>query len=296
VGREDIGVPRGDDLLILCRSYGFPDVAVDQLVANRDTWDEPRIRRLGAHVQWMNAHRYSPMDYHRLGWAPVFSRCPLFYAYAALGLAQRVALQQAARGIGTETTCATLWDIGQQVFLHHRIYRAVGMDTGWWLSHHLSHHLFRLGRLQFQRGRSPRPLGPIPSDEPFLDVHIPENGVLDPAACDASFEQATSFFAEHFRIEQPRFHACTSWLLDPVLATLLPGASNIRHFQRRFDLHEVRDGPSSVFKFVFDRPDLDRMRTPDVSLLPCDTYLRRAIVDHYARGGVIRMGVGTVGV
>jgi hypothetical protein len=70
------------------------------------------------------------MDYHRLGWAPVFSRCPLFYAYAALGLAQRVALQQAARGIGTETTCATLWDIGQQVFLHHRIYRAVGMDTG----------------------------------------------------------------------------------------------------------------------------------------------------------------------
>jgi hypothetical protein len=163
VGRQDVRVPRGDDLLILCRSYGFPDVAVDHLVANRDTWDEPRIRRLGAHVQWMNAHRYSPMDYHRLGWAPVFSRCPLFYAYAALGLAQRVALQQAARGIGTETTCATLWDIGQQVFLHHRIYRAVGMDTGWWLSHHLSHHLFRLGRLQFQRGRSPRPLGPVPN-------------------------------------------------------------------------------------------------------------------------------------
>ncbi len=294
VARADVRVPQGEPLVRLCETYGFPAVAVRHLAAHRDRWDEPRIRRLGAHVQWMVANRYSPVDYHRLGWPSIFSRCPLFYAYAALGLAQRVASQQAARGIGAQTTRRTLWDIGQQVYLHHRVHGAVGMNKGWWLSHHTSHHLFRLGRLQFQRGRARRALGPIPPGEPFLDVHIPEDGVLDAAGCDASLEQAGRFFADHFPDEHPRHYACTSWLLDPALTTLLPAQSNILHFQRRFELHDLRDGPSSVFEFVFDRPDLDPSDRPDLSSLPRDTRLRRAIVDHYARGATIRMGVGTI--
>lgn len=294
VRRDDVRVPRGQALAQLCEAFGFPGLAVEQLVTMRDTWDEPRIRRLGAHVQWLITSRYTPEGYWRLGWPAVFSRAPLFYAYAALGLARRVAAEQAARGIDRRVTASTLWDIGQQVFLHHRVHGAAGMNKGWWLSHHLSHHLFRLGRLQFQRARAPRGLEPIGPDEPFLDVHIPEDGALDPAACDAAFAEAPPFFARHFPQEQPRFHACTSWLLDPVLVELLPAGSNIVRFQQRFTLHELREGPSSVFEFVFDRPDLDRAARPALAGLPRDTHLRAAILDHYARGGAIRMGVGTI--
>lgn len=294
VGREDVRVPRGDALLRLCDSYGFPPVATHHLVQHRSEWDDPRVRRLGAHVQWMTHARYTPTDYLRLGWPPVFSRCPLFYAYAALGLSRRVAAEQARRGIEGDVTRTTLRDIGQQIFLHQRVHHQVGMNKGWWLCHHLSHHLFRLGRLQFQRAQGQRALGPLAAGEPFLDVHIPEGGPLDPESCDASFETAARFFGRHFPRERPTFRACTSWLLDPVLEQLLPAGSNILRFQRRFDLHEVRRGPSSVFEFVFNRPDLDLTDEPDLLELPCNTRLRTAIVDHYARGGVIRMGVGTV--
>ncbi len=294
VQRRDVRLPHDEALAGLCRTYGFPAVATRHLVDNRVSWEEPRIHRLGAHVQWMIASRYTPTGYHRLGWPPAFPPCPLFYAYAALGLAQQVALQQAARGVAAGTTYATLWDIGQQVFLHHRVHRAVGMNKGWWLCHHLSHHLFRLGRLQFQRGRVQRALGPVLPDEPFLDVHIPEDGVLDPVRCDDSLARAPAFFATHFPNEKPRFYACTSWLLDPVLVKLLPAGSNILHFQRRFVLHELREGPSGVFEFVFDRPDLDRAHWPDVSALPRDSRLRSTIVDHYLGGGVVRKGVGTI--
>jgi hypothetical protein len=293
VRREDVRVPGGKSLVRLCEAHGFPEIAVDLLVKHRDTWDDPRVRRLGAHVQWMTTARYTPADYYRLGWPPAFSPAPLFYAYAALGLAQRVAAEQARWGIDAEVTRATLRDIGQQVLLHYRMHGEVGMNKGWWLCHHLSHHLFRLGRLQFQRARTRRGFGPVAAGESYLDVHIPEDGPLDPALCDAAFDHAGRFFANHFSKEMPRFHACTSWLLDPVLKVLLPAGSNILRFQDRFDLHGLRDGPSSVFEFVFDRPDLDRTAAPSLSGLPRDTRLRTAILDHYTRGGVIRMAMGT---
>lgn len=294
VSHAGVRLPRNEALLELCAALDFPEVAVHDLMANRHTWDDARIRRLGAHVQWMIAKRYSAAGYQHLGWPRVFSRWPLFYAYAALGLARQVAEEQAARGIDPETTQATLRDIGQQVFLHRRIYREVGMNKGWWLSHHLSHHLHRLGRLQFQRSRAPVRLGPVAADEALLDVHIPEGSPLDPTGCDVSFERARRFFARHFPDETPRLFACTSWLLDPVLAEFLPVGSNIVRFQRRFEIQALRPAPSSVFEFLFDRPDLDRTERPDLSTLPCDTRLRAAIVEHYASGGVIRMGVGTL--
>lgn len=294
VHRDEVQLPRGSALRALCRGYGFPDVAVGQLVSERSTWDEPPIRRLGAHVQWLIANRYTPAGYHGLGWPAVFSRCPLFYAYAALGLARQVAAVQAHRGIDPSVTRATLWDIGQQVYLHHRVHGAVGMNKGWWLSHHLSHHLFRLGRLQFGRVRLPRAYGPVAAGEPFLDVHIPEDGALDPAACDSAFEEARAFFPRHFSDEHPRHFVCTSWLLDPALGGFLAATANIVRFQQRFELHKLREGPSSVFEFLFDRPDLDRAAEPDLSTLPRDSRLREAVIDHYAAGGVIRMGVGSI--
>lgn len=294
VGREDIAPPRSEALESSCEAYGFPATASPLLCAHRDDWDEPRIRRLGAHVQWMHAKRYTPTGTLRLGWPPGFSKAPLFYALAALGLARQVARRQAARGIDVEITHATLRDIGQQIHLHQRIHGVAGMNKGWWLSHHLSDHLFRLGRLQYQRARAAKGLGSIGPDEPFLDVHIPEDGPLEPSACDAAFERSRAFFAQHFPEECPRYYACRSWLLDPALEGLLGRTSNIVRFQRRFDLDRVMDGPSNVFEFVFDRPDLDGAARPDPSRLPRDTRLRAALLDYYAAGGRIRLGIGTM--
>ena len=76
----------------------------------------------------MNATCYTSADYLRLRWPAVFSCSPLFYAYAAHALSRRVAAEQTAWGIADEVTCATMRDIGQQVFLRHRVHGEVGMN------------------------------------------------------------------------------------------------------------------------------------------------------------------------
>jgi hypothetical protein len=313
--RAELFVPVGEALVERCRRYRFPPAAIDTLVTHRAEWDDERIRRLGAHIQWMSWERYAPRTYLQLGWPPPPSECKLLYAYAALGLAPRTEAAHAELGVSPDVTSATLWDVGQQVALHERIHGEFGMAKGWWIVHHLTLHLFRLGRLQFQRAVGRPGLGPIAEGEVFLDVHIPEDGPLTEAACDESFAAARDFFARRSYAElrpeerspeepgQPdsghrpraRYFACSSWLLDPGLLEILPADSNIVRFQRRFEL--LPGGAtetSTVFEFAFDRPDLDRTRDPNLEGLPQNTGLERALVEHYRAGGRIGGAVGVI--
>jgi len=297
-GAPDLEVATGQTLARQCASLRFPDSAIDDIVSQRETFRDPRLERLAAHVHWLLAERYAPGRVLDLGWPPPPAACPLFYVFAALGLAARIAVRHRALGISPEITADTLWDIGQQVWLHRDIHGAVGMNKGWWLSHHLASHLFRLGRLQFQRGRARPGLGPVPEGEAILDVHIPEDGPFPPSACEASFEAARQLFPRVFPEDGAAWFTCDSWLLDPALAGLLPDGCNILHFQRRFELvEEAEDRAAQVFEFVFHRPDLDATEDRDLSELPRRTLLERALLDHYEAGGTIdtRLGVIAIG-
>lgn len=289
-----LDLPFVDDLVARCEGFGFPDRATQILADQRETWDHPAVQRLAAHHQWLVSERYRPETYIHLGYPPPPTQCPLFYAYAAVALAGRVVTDQEAAGIDPAVTAATMWDIGQQVMLHERVYGEIDMRKGWWLCHHLAGHLFRIGRLQYQRSVAGQHHGRDVSGTRFLDVHIPEDGPLDPTAVDRSIADATRFFTRHFPADGVGWAGCTSWLLDPVLADILPADSNIVAFQQRFSTTHVDDDwPSSVFEFVFDRPDLDPIDpAPDVEALPIDSTLRRAIVDHYRAGGRIRPVTG----
>lgn len=286
---EDLRVATGAALADQCARYGFRDAVTRTIVEQRESFDEPRIRRLGAHVQWLQAERYTPRGYLALGWPPPPPGCPLLYVYAALGVTSRTEARHAALGIDPEITNATLWDIGQQVALHQEIHGEPGMRKGFWITHHLASHLFRLGRLQHQRSRVAHPRGPLREGDAVIDLHIPEDGRLSPESCDASTSRAVDFFARYFPSDEARWFTCNSWLLDPQLATLLPPESNIVQFQRRFE-RPSEEGPGSsgsVFEFVFHRPDLDPAESPDIPGLPCRTPLERAIVEHYRGGGRI---------
>ena len=120
-----------------------------------------------------------------------------------------------------------------------------------------------LGRLQFEDDGAG-----------VLSVHIPETGPLTPAFCDASFARARQIFPAHHTA------ACTSWLLDPQLADVLPADSNIVGFQRRFEpAGDGEDGNADVLRFVFHTFD------PDLDKLAPRTTLERALVEHMRAGG-----------
>lgn len=185
-------------------------------------------------------------------------------------LARRIPEARAAHqalGLSEDESWATLRD----VFRAHEVRGEEPFSDVEWNDVVFSGRLAELGRLQFED-----------DGDGLLDIHIPETGEpLDPAACDASFARAREVFPQHHTAR------CTSWLLDPQLARVLPDTSNIVRFQRRFELQtKGEDGNEDILRFVFHTADenLDRL-TPR-------TTLERALVAHMRAGQSWRVPAG----
>ncbi len=177
----------------------------------------------------------------------------------------------AASGLTDEESWQTLQDLPRHAHLDRLLHGTPGLRKGWWVELAFSGRLFQLGRLQFE----PR--------ESFLAVHIPEEGgSLAPAAVDASLARAREVFPDHAEAR------CSSWLLDPQFATLLPARSNIVSFQGRFEPVADEGADPRVLEFVFHTLD------PDLARLPRETTLQRAIVDHLRGGGRLHRVTGTL--
>lgn len=124
--------------------------------------------------------------------------------------------------------------------------------------------------------------------DPVLKIHIPAKGKLTPQLCKESYKKALNFFAEYF--PENRFSAfyCGTWFLDPQFQKILPSYSNIAKFQKDFYLYPVLTSDIHMFKWVFGgKPD-------DLSKLPRETCLHRAIFSHYENGNRMRRGTGFI--
>ena len=201
-----------------------------------------------------------------------------FQLLALLGTVPAARSWLAARGVDDEIARASLADLTPK--LRDYGVAETGVD---WLAKVVACGAFSLGRLQFEPGDV------VPgSAMPAWNVHVPESGPLDPAACDASFAAAAPFFAATFGDTTTRDFVCHSWLLDDQLAEYLPANSNILAFQRRFDLvdTESTDAPAdgatagdhAVAKFVFRAP------IAELPGLTPTSRLERAVLAHLAAG------------
>lgn len=123
--------------------------------------------------------------------------------------------------------------------------------------------------------------------DPILDIHIPEDGPMDFAACGESLAQAVAFFAWHFPELPPAsvFFCCT-WFFDAQLQQILPPTSNIVRFQREFYLYPVLSYEKESFVRVFGS------LPADLNTAPRDTSLRRAMLDFTLAGNHLRSAAG----
>jgi hypothetical protein len=171
-------------------------------------------------------------------------------------------------GVDGDVSWATLAGIGRTIGIHRQLHGTGGVHFPAWFVRHIRGQIFRVGYLEYLRGAE------------ALDLHIPEDRPMTPAAIDDSFVRARAFFARHFPDDDSGRGTCTSWLLDPQLAEYLPEDSNIVRFQRRFRLEPgvAHPGNASVMEFVFRRV------APDLDELPQDTTLQRAVVAHMRDG------------
>jgi hypothetical protein len=192
---------------------------------------------------------------------------------ALIAVADDVRAFHSSRGISAAVSDHSLSDLGQQAWVHRRTFGAFGLHTYGWMTTAFSGNLYWLGRLQFNLIHRP--------DGWALSTHIPESGPLTPASVENSFRQAAAFFAEHFADYPTRLFFCGSWLLDPQLTEVLKPESNMVRFQRRWALEgEGEPADSEAIFFVFRRRG-----DVDLSTLPRDTSLQRAIVEKIEAGG-----------
>jgi hypothetical protein len=212
----------------------------------------------------------------------------LFYAHLFMAAVPDIRRWHDSQGIKPRVSWATLAEMGHNIETYRLMHGEHGFHFPAWFVLQFRGGIFRLGRLEFRRGKAPwwRPADVAATgagfsvDDLVLDLHIPAAGPLTPAAVDASIAEAHAFFGRHFpRFDSP-YGVCASWLLDPQLAEYLPADSNIVRFQRRFHLipEPGFPGDASVMEFVFRRLD------PDLDDLPQDSTLQRAIVAHIRSG------------
>ena len=189
----------------------------------------------------------------------------------------------ASRGVSEEVSWATFADVGEKLRINRQIFGEVGLDVSFWFTLHFRGTIYRLGRLQFDMHHSAALSGPV------LGVHIPESGgAMSPEACDASIRWAAEFFPKHFPEHAVTHLTCLSWLLDPRLREVLPD-SNIAAFGSRYELLPAAEdaglhGTLDVLRFVFKRVVASPEKV-DLSTLPRDNRLQRALVEHMQTGG-----------
>lgn len=116
-----------------------------------------------------------------------------------------------------------------------------------------------------------------------IKLHIPKGAKFTPKTVEKSFEEAISFMKKYYPEEKPCAICCTSWLIDPQLAEILPETSNIANFGKMFARFAQKNDGKDALRFVFGIMD----DNPDFDSLPEDTSLYRALKAHYKSGKAI---------
>ena len=126
-------------------------------------------------------------------------------------------------------------------------------------------------------------------EDPALAVHIPAGEPLSDASVADSTLRAQQFYNETFPEYRPKAFTCDSWLLDPQLASYLPGWANVIRFQRRFTLAPLPGANDHQhFERVYHIP-IER-----APVAPRDTKIKRALFDHVEKGMCWRITAGFI--
>ena len=167
----------------------------------------------------------------------------------------------------------------------------IGFYEWGWFVNFLDASIVRLGRLEFHEvpfheGLEWEKNGvKVKGGDKVVNIHIPEDGPLDPALVGDAFRRAYRYFG---RTGDAVF-VCDSWLLWPGNYDFLGPDSRIRAFMDNFDLidREDRKNAGDLWRVFGHRENYDPAN------LPRDTELRRRMAEHLEKsGGVTGTGYG----
>lgn len=211
------------------------------------------------------------------------------YVWLYLAVLPETLRYHAERGIDRRRSWETLSTLGPMMAEHRSVHglSGIGRFGQWCPPLKFQGAEYRLGRLEYDRGRGECPDGTAGF---LLNIHIPSGASLSPGSCDESLGLARVFFGHHFPDEPVSHFVCHSWLLDPQLTEYLPERSNIVRFLHRFKLKQLTSGDQDhadgdMLEYVFGRPSQRGPVTASLLAdLPQETSLQRAYVAHLQSG------------
>lgn len=211
------------------------------------------------------------------------------YVWLYLAVLPKTLQYHAERGIERRISWETLSNLGPMMAEHRSMHGlgGIGRFGQWCPPLKFRGAEYRLGRLEYDRGRGEFPDGTTGF---LLNMHIPSGAPLSPGSCDESLDLARVFFNRYFPEEPIAHFVCHSWLLDPQLTEYLPERSNILRFLHRFELKPLASGDQDcsdgdMLEYVFGRPSRNAPVTAGLlAELPQGTSLQRAYVAHLQSG------------
>jgi hypothetical protein len=254
------------------RAHRIPDAIVRETLRDLRPWmvDLPAVRPIN--VAWLMNHLRGGL--YRLG--------RLQFQFASMYYRIRVFRHRETRVVLALSEDGVAYRADGQIDRH-------GDAAGGWTARLTVDESSAIGYPLLPTGRAVQREVTLPAAEweqalangdPVINIHIPGGSALSHAACGDSFRQATAFLPEHYPDYHYRAFLCGSWILNTWLQEVLPSTSNLVRFQREVYLFPSGVWLPSMYDRVFGRAELPE----DLSQLPRDTGLRRAIVEALESG------------
>lgn len=182
-------------------------------------------------------------------------------------------------------------DPAQQQTHRFRVRQQLGM--GWprkaltitnvlWGSEFSNLRLVELGRLQYEFHNGDRK-----SAFSCVNIHIPPEGRLEPAAVRDSLTAAGPYIRQIYGIDPDEFR-CKTWLLSNQIRDLYRPDSNLAAFRKMFGtITDGTDCTDEVIGYLFHCPVGTALAE-----LPAETSLQRAVKQRLLQGSRIQIGEG----
>jgi len=181
-------------------------------------------------------------------------------------------------GISEEIYVDTMAAFSRFVREHMESYGCYGFNRGSWTPRQVSCTLFRIGQLEYELTTL--------DGTPVVSLHIPTDVDLRHEVLLPSLREGLAELFRLFPAYGDKRVYCHSWLLSPLLKSMLPQTSNILRFQEMFDLEPDGTPGNDVLLWVFKNPKLPKADLPE------DTSLQRKLKRFYLDGGVFLEGKG----
>lgn len=142
---------------------------------------------------------------------------------------------------------------------HYQTHGAYAFTWGWWLPRQLSLQEFRFGSLEYELIES--------AEGRSISIHIPADADLSTTALRQSCQLARRSIAGIAPAYADAAMYCDSWMLSPVLDSLLPADSRILAFKACFDVLSVDPASPHAARWIFGRYGIPPAELPEATSL-----------------------------